>query len=591
MKYVEIAQGTPYNRGMLVPKNELFQYIDLNSTLYRSAYTYNEEAVEFAKKNGHTLKNYYGERSIYKVLIDIDKQDNTDEHTLNLARSIIFDLEELGCTHKSIQPYFSGSGYHIVLSNDCFEFPTSSDLPYIVKNTMKKLFPHADYMVYIRTALYRVQHTLNQKTNLYKIPLTIKEIMNEKSETILEMAKKPRIEFPYQSLLGEGELSEYVQTNVPKIDALNKVREPLTIVPCVQQMLMQGPQDGCRNTTAMRIVSHLRRNGVPSYYAKAVLTEWNKNQLNKEVLNGIVERVYNAGYQYGCKDEIMEKHCKTKCIHFQRKYYMIETASVETLQAKLKERLTTDFSGRTINLSKALGLNHIDCDIYPGELITVFGRTGSNKSTFVQNLALGVDFATNSINPEWQVPTLFLSLELADWYMHRRGLQIVSGLNKEQVNDNFEDVFERHKDDLAHITFQTISPTIDQIQQKIKELQPSLVIVDYIDLIDTRGNGRSEHEKIKYISHSLSNIAVNMDVIIIQVSQVGREHSKSDELSLYSAKGSGAIENASRKVISVDGQADNPKKKIKMLKNTDGDSNWECDVEWTESFRLRRTYE
>ena len=82
-----------------------------------------------------------------------------------------------------------------------------------------------------------------------------------------------------------------------------------------------------------------------------------------------------------------------------------------------------------------------------------------------------------------------------------------------------------------------------------------------------------------------------MDVIIIQVSQVGREHSKSDELSLYSAKGSGAIENASRKVISVDGQADNPKKKIKMLKNTDGDSNWECDVEWTESFRLRRTYE
>ena len=80
--------------------------------------------------------------------------------------------------------------------------------------------------------------------------------------------------------------------------------------------------------------------------------------------------------------------CKTKCIHFQRKDYMIETASVETLQSKLKERLTTDFSGRTINLSEMLGMPHIDCDIFPGELITVFGRTGSNKSTFVQNLAL-----------------------------------------------------------------------------------------------------------------------------------------------------------------------------------------------------------
>ena len=191
MHYVEIAQRTPSNRGVLIPQNELFKYINLNSALYRSAYLYNEEAVEFARANGNTLKNYYGERSIDKVLIDIDKQDNSDEHTLNLARSIIFDLEELGCTHKSIQSYFSGSGYHIVLSNDMFEFPTSADLPYIVKNTMKKLFPHADYMVYIRTALYRVQHTLNPKTNLYKIPLTIKEIMNAKSETILELAKKP----------------------------------------------------------------------------------------------------------------------------------------------------------------------------------------------------------------------------------------------------------------------------------------------------------------------------------------------------------------------------------------------------------------
>ncbi len=392
MHYIEIAQRTPFNRGVLVPKNVLYKYIDLNNALYRSAYVYTNEAVEFAKNNNNTLKNYYGERSIDKVLIDIDKKDNSNEHTLDLARSIIFDLEELGVTHKSIQAYFSGTGYHIVVTNDVFEFPASADLPYIVKNTMKKMFPIADYMVYIRTALYRVQHTLNPKTNLYKIPLTIKEMMNEDANDILELAKKPRLSFPYQTLLGEGELSEYIETTVPKIDNLNRVREPATIVPCVQQMLMQGPQDGCRNTTGMRIVSHLRRNGIPSYYAKSILTEWNKNQLNKEIINGIVERVYNSNYQYGCKDEIMEKHCKTKCIYFRRKDYMIDTASAETLQSKLKERLTTDFSGRTINLSQMLGMPHIDCDIYPGELITVFGRTGSNKSTFVQNLALGVDF-------------------------------------------------------------------------------------------------------------------------------------------------------------------------------------------------------
>ena len=186
MHYIEIAQRTPFNRGVLVPKNVLYKYIDLNNALYRSAYVYTNEAVEFAKNNNNTLKNYYGERSIDKVLIDIDKKDNSNEHTLDLARSIIFDLEELGVTHKSIQAYFSGTGYHIVVTNDVFEFPASADLPYIVKNTMKKMFPIADYMVYIRTALYRVQHTLNPKTNLYKIPLTIKEMMNEDANDILE---------------------------------------------------------------------------------------------------------------------------------------------------------------------------------------------------------------------------------------------------------------------------------------------------------------------------------------------------------------------------------------------------------------------
>ena len=85
MHYVEIAQRTPSNRGVLIPQNELFKYINLNSALYRSAYIYNEEAVVFARKNGNTLKNYYGERSIDKVLIDIDKGQDTNEQTLQAA--------------------------------------------------------------------------------------------------------------------------------------------------------------------------------------------------------------------------------------------------------------------------------------------------------------------------------------------------------------------------------------------------------------------------------------------------------------------------------------------------------------------------
>ena len=256
------------------------------------------------------------------------------------------------------------------------------------------------------------------------------------------------------------------------------------------------------------------------------------------------------------------------------------------MQGELHDRLTTDFSGKTIDLGRALGIDK-ESVIYPGELVTIFGPTGSNKTTFAQNLALGVDFENDRIVKDWQIPTLFLSLELSSWYMHRRHLQIISGQEKQQVNDNYDVLYNKHKDKLEHIMVQTVSPTLDKISEKVRELQPSLVIVDYIDLVDTPMSYRGEYEKIKYISHGLSNLAVNMDMIVIQISQVSREYSRNEVLDLYAGKGSGAIENASRKVIGLNGQSDSATRAVKLFKNTDGEL-FDTKVEWTPSFRLRR---
>jgi predicted ATP-dependent serine protease len=129
---------------------------------------------------------------------------------------------------------------------------------------------------------------------------------------------------------------------------------------------------------------------------------------------------------------------------------------------------------------------------------------------------------------------------------------------------------------------------LEQIKDKIRDLQPSVVIVDYIDLVETPPHVKGEYEQIKYVSHNLSNMAVNLDIIIIQVSQVSREYSRNDVLDLYAGKGSGAIENASRKVIGLNGQAKSNKKTLEMYKNTDGEL-FKTEVEWRPSFRLRRT--
>ena len=250
--------------------------------------------------------------------------------------------------------------------------------------------------------------------------------------------------------------------------------------------------------------------------------------------------------------------------------------------------MSADFDGRSIPIADMLGVKESDTAIYPGELVTIFGPTGSSKTTLAQCIALGVDFANDDVNTDWQIPTLYLSLELSAWYMHRRNMQIVSGKTKEEINDNPKQVYKDNKHKLNHMVIQTIPPTLEQIQAKVKELRPAVVVVDYIDLVETPPHVRGEYEQIKYISHSLSSMAVNNDLIIIQVSQVSREYSRNEVLDLYAGKGSGAIENASRKVIGLNGQANNSKKTLEVLKNTDGEL-FKTELEWQPSFRLRRT--
>ena len=92
--YIEIAVGRPQNRGQLIAKSDLVKYIKPNTPLFRSVYLYTKKAADYAVSNGG-LKNYFGERSIDWILLDIDKGDNSDEYTLNKAKSIIYKLDEI----------------------------------------------------------------------------------------------------------------------------------------------------------------------------------------------------------------------------------------------------------------------------------------------------------------------------------------------------------------------------------------------------------------------------------------------------------------------------------------------------------------
>ena len=46
MDFVEIAKGSPRNRGLLIVKKELGNHISVKEPLYRSMYLYDNDAIE-----------------------------------------------------------------------------------------------------------------------------------------------------------------------------------------------------------------------------------------------------------------------------------------------------------------------------------------------------------------------------------------------------------------------------------------------------------------------------------------------------------------------------------------------------------------
>ena len=95
MKYLEIAQGSPRHRGLLIAKESLANYIKKDEALFRSTYLYDDDAMDYVNSKG-SLRDFFGKRYIDKIIIDIDKKDNSDELTQSKAIDIVNKLEDFG---------------------------------------------------------------------------------------------------------------------------------------------------------------------------------------------------------------------------------------------------------------------------------------------------------------------------------------------------------------------------------------------------------------------------------------------------------------------------------------------------------------
>jgi hypothetical protein len=303
----------------------------------------------------YSISGYDGEVHANYLPIDIDSKDLSSAH--NTAKALVsFLLNDLKIQRKAVLIYFSGSsGFHLMIDTRAFgKIKPSKNLHLVFSNLRSLLAEYSkadkqtiDLSIKDKLRLWRLPNTINRKSNLCKIQLTLSDLFKLNPDEIKKKARKPQTLF-YTDTTG---LIPAVEDVEPSEEALTLYQEAVkkskhSIKPLRPHVLAHQPEnldlkkifckaelylsthhipEGFRNNSAVRLLSRLRLKGFDRETAENFIRDWNLTNeifLPENELRSIIRSVYSRSYcyDYGCNDEILKKFCpykdRNECRHY-----------------------------------------------------------------------------------------------------------------------------------------------------------------------------------------------------------------------------------------------------------------------------------
>ena len=219
------------------------------------------------------------------------------------------------------------------------------------------------------------------------------------------------------------------------------------------------------------------------------------------------------------------------------------------------------------------GIDNLDTKLgglHPSDLMIVAGRPGMGKTAFAVNLAFNVaNEVLNNRGPEsLQGPVAFFSLEMSADQLASRILSFSAEVSahKMRTGNITEEEFNRlaeHSRALGTVPIfidDTPDLTVSAIRTRCRRLKRvsgglSLVVIDYIQLLNSPGGKKSENrvQEISEMTRGLKILAKELNVPIIALSQLSRSvESRDDKKPLLSdLRESGSIEQDADVVLFV----------------------------------------
>ena len=510
-----------------------------------SLWDYDEHVVEFVKEK-KTLANYDGLLFMPdEFLLDVDGENPKKAQEKAIALGLL--LEDYNIPY---QPYFSGRGFHFGIHSKAFRWKPDKNLHVKVKEALlnKDIWSFADSSVSDKTRIIRLVNSLNSKSKLWKIPLTVAELQGN-IDTILLMAKKPRKKFAYTELECEpvfDALNVKIKKSGNTTELLGSNPDPSHYT-CIQKMVAGINPEDKRHPAALRIASHLRWR-YPESVVRLIMEDWRQRhdtvedrKFSSDEMDKIVTSCYKGhngeGYNYGCSDFMKDKFCSSSCKLFKAK------KSTTQMDAKAMEKFVVEYftsgaSKRGINLGHTY--EGVDFPIRPGEVVMIQAPPKSMKTMLLLNW----------INA-FKRPTYMLEGEMSPLQIWIRNVMIETGWTEEQIAEHYSEYRNGLEDKFDWLTVDYNMGYPQELGKRIQMLpkKPEIVVVDHMGLFKSKLN--DPNMRVEEASQALVDVARNNNVIIFVISEVSKS-AFHEGLDIASSKGSFRVAYNVNKVVSLE---------------------------------------
>ncbi len=286
---------------------------------------------------------------------------------------------------------------------------------------------------------------------------------------------------------------------------------------------------------------------------------------DKKVLRDLISissRIAEFGYQEGEDVDILLDKAEKEVFDIAQKNLIQKFVLVKDILEESYERINYLHSHQGKTRGVATGYPDLDnklSGLQKSDLIILAARPSLGKSSLALDIARNVSLT--------EIPVGFFSLEMSKDQIVDRLISVESGINlwkirngrlSEKNND-----FEKIKQALDKISKMPIyindlsSCNVLQVKAMARRLQAQkglgLLIVDYIQLMEPRGQHLSPVQQMSEISRSLKILAKELDVPVLALSQLNRavEQRTPQIPRLSDLRESGSIEQDSDVVIFI----------------------------------------